>query len=69
MKYDQTKFRIEMYFDIKIIGQDLQPVKCCFPANQIESLNIELKNFTLFEIIDTLINNEDDYNFILYTNI
>lgn len=69
MKYDQTKFRIEMYFDIKIIGQDLQPVKCCFPANQIESLNIELKNFTLFEIIDTLIDNEDDYNFILFTNI
>lgn len=58
-----------MYFDIKIIGQDLQPVKCCFPDNQIESLNIELKNFTLFEIIDTLINNEDDYNFILFTNI
>lgn len=58
-----------MYFDIKIIGQDLQPVKCCFPANQIESLDIELKNFTLFEIIDTLINNEDDYNFILFTNI
>lgn len=58
-----------MYFDIKIIGQDLQPVKCCFPANQIDSLDIELKNFTPFNISDSLINNEDNYDFILFTNI